>query len=389
MMPFTSLSEVERISRLEGPALRNLQITQSYHELSLLISKRTGPCANWCTFATWASKQAGRTIRGEDLTHALENTLKAAPELGEALAGIAQAALQRGFQRGGKGVAKLIRDAINPEAAARRAGDAVARGNQKVYAEIAREFARFADACLNDTAYDAGNISRFCAALRPGGPPHGQRYLRQAFSHYYQALFEPDAKAKAELILLANIGIGFHEQTRLQPEIAEALEAGVEDPKILKRRLLGALFPNRSWISILGDLFSALLGRPTPLDKALLRFSVVARRHIRLLLTARLMELGFPKGLSLRLGQDLQARFPASLQHLANPGLAAFLKRIDPTPDSLRETGAIDWASLPDRLHFIADLFRCYQETAGLLAPPFEAEQVEAIRAGRLPEGSL
>jgi len=387
MMPFTSLSEVERITGLNGPALRNLQITQSYHELSLLVTKRTGPCANWCTFATWASRQAGQTIRREDLAQAMENAFNAAPAISEAVSDIAKAALLKGAKMDKKGIAKLVWSTINPQAAMGRASDAVARGNQKVYAEIGREFARFAETCLEDSAYDADKINRFCAALKPGDPPDGQRYLRQAFSHYYQALFEADAKARAELMLLANIEIGFHEQTRLQPEIAEALEAGVEDSKILKRRLLSALFPNRSWIMAIGDLFRALIGRPTPLDEALSRFSTLARRHIRLFLTARLMELGFPKGQHLRLGHDLQARFPAHLQHLANPELLALLKQVDPTPDSLRETGAVDWASLPDRLHFIADLFRCYQEAADLLGPPFEPEQAEAIKAGRLPSG--
>src|SRR3712207_6973910 len=54
--------------------------------------------------------------------------------------------------------------------------------------------------------------------------------------------------------------------------------------------------------------------------------------------------------------------FPATLREITNPDLRLLLERIDPTPDSLRETGAVDWADLPDRLHFILDLFRCYQE---------------------------
>lgn len=385
MAPFTSISEVERIAGLGDPVIRNLQITQSYHELSLVIAVRTGPSANWCTFATWASRQAGQTIREEDLMEAMENALNAAPAIGQAMAEIANAALLKGSAMGKQGIAKLVWDTIDPRAAMGRASASVARGNQKVYAEIAREFARFVEACLNDESYDADNIGRFCAALRPGDPPDGQRYLRQAFSRYYQAFFEPDQKKKAEHILLANLEIGFHEQTRLQPEIAAALEASVENPQIFKRRLLHTLFPTRSWITELWALFMAFIGRPTPLDDAIQQFSELARHHIRLFLTDHLMELAFPKGLRLRLGHDLQASFPASLQHLANTELIALLKQIDPTPDSLQETGAIDWANLPDRLHFIADLFRCYQETTDLLSPPFEPEQAEAILAGRMP----
>jgi hypothetical protein len=68
--------------------------------------------------------------------------------------------------------------------------------------------------------------------LRPGEPPDGQRYLRQAFRRYYQAHFEADVRTKAELLLLANLEIGFHAQTRLQPEIAESLNAPIVDPAV-------------------------------------------------------------------------------------------------------------------------------------------------------------
>jgi hypothetical protein len=69
--------------------------------------------------------------------------------------------------------------------------------------------------------------------------------------------------------------------------------------------------------------------------------------------------------------------------------LKALLVLLDPTPDSQVESGARDWADLPDRLHFIIELFRCYQEIRDLFEPPFTAEQVEALKAGRLPGGRL
>ncbi len=389
METFTSVSGIDRIAALQDPVVRNLQITQSYHEISQAMAARTGACANWCTFATWASRQAGQTIRREDLANALNHHLQNIPELTEAVADIAQFALAKGARLGRQGIARLVWETVNPTAAMDRASAAVARGNRKVFAEIGREFARFLDTCLPDSTYNAAHLDGFCAPLKPGDPPNGQRYLRQAFARYYQALFEPDPKAKAELILLANIEIGFHEQTRLQPEIAEALEASVEAPDVFKRRLLDTLLPGSSWVGYLGGLFTALSGRPTPLDQAINRFALLARRRIRLFLTNHLMELGFQKGVRLRLGRDLQARFPGALTQLANADLITQLKKIDSTPDSLSETGAIDWADLPDRLHFIADLFRSYQETAELLAPPFQPEQVAALKAGRRPEGAL
>ena len=105
------------------------------------------------------------------------------------------------------------------------ASDAVARGNRKVFAEIGLEFARYLHECDADAAPDSADVAAFLDGLRPGDPPDGQRYLRQAFTRYQQQRFEPDPKRRAELVVLANLEIGLHEQTRLQPEIGEALDA--------------------------------------------------------------------------------------------------------------------------------------------------------------------
>src|SRR5688572_8036206 len=61
------VEEVRSICRIENTLIRNLRITECYYRLSAAVAQRVGPGANWCTFATWASRQAGCTIRGEDL----------------------------------------------------------------------------------------------------------------------------------------------------------------------------------------------------------------------------------------------------------------------------------------------------------------------------------
>src|SRR5215203_1508868 len=60
-------AEVRRIAAMHDAVLRNLEITHCYWRLAQAVARRTGAGANWCTFATWASKQAGSTIRGEDM----------------------------------------------------------------------------------------------------------------------------------------------------------------------------------------------------------------------------------------------------------------------------------------------------------------------------------
>jgi hypothetical protein len=110
---------------------------------------------------------------------------------------------------------------------------------------------------------------------------------------------------------------------------------------------------------------------------------------VRRAVTEHLMTLALPGGELLDLGEDLPARFPPLLARLSDPDLLALLRTVDPTPDSLRDTAALDWSDLPDRLHYIADMFRCHAQRADLLEPPFTAEQVEAITGGRRPPGRL
>ena len=384
-----SVAEVERIAALGNPVIRNLQITQYYHELSRAMQARTGPHANWCTFAIWASKQAGQTIRKEDLARALEQALTTEPDTMRATAVVVREAWPDRTPRDWLAMQRVAWDALNPLAALNRASDAVARGNLKVFAEIGREFARFAVACLDDATYDAEHLDRFCDGLRPGDPPDGQRYLRQAFTRYYSALFEPESRARAELMLLANLEIGLHEQTRLQPQITEALDAWWVKPGPFTRRLLGALFPHRGWLVYAGLRCMRLLRRPSRLDNAIRQLVALVQQRVRAFVTEQLMVLCFPNEVRLRLGDDLRAAFPDVLIHLANADLLDLLSRIDPTPDSLEQTGAVDWADLPDRLHYIADLFRCYQVTADLSLPPFTPEQVAALKAGQMPVGRL
>jgi hypothetical protein len=386
---FPTLAQVDQITANPDAVIRNLQITQCYHELSLALAARTEQAANWCTFATWASKQAGQTIRKEDLARTLENTIGSSAEVAQAAQGVEAAAQRAGSRLKIETILEFIWKVWDPASAFERSSDAVARGNRKVYAEIGREFTRFYAACLEDTAFDAAKIAQFCEALRPGEPPEGQEYLRQAFRCYYQALFEDDEKTRTELLLLANIEIGFHEQTRLQPEIAEALAAPVIEPEQLAGNLLNALFPQREWLSRLILMAMRLLGRLTEFDRAVETLAAALRQEAQRIVTEFMMTIELPHGVRLHLGDDLRAEFPPSLKQITNPDLRLLLERIDPTPDSPTESGAELWANLPDRLHFIADMFRCFALTPDLQEPPYTLKQVAALKEGRLPEGRL
>ena len=112
------------------------------------------------------------------------------------------------------------------------------------------------------------------------------------------------------------------------------------------------------------------------------------RTAVRVAVTEKLTTLALPEE-TLRLGQDLRGPTPEHLRILADGDLVALLATIDPAPDTTQGSGATDWASLPQRMHFIADLFRTRQEVASLLGPPFSLEQTLAIKANQRPAGRL
>ncbi len=280
------------------------------------------------------------------------------------------------------GAVDALWDALNPAAAFQRTAEAVARGNRKVFAEIGYHFARFL-ALFSDGQPDEFRLAEFYQGLQPGDPPDGQRFLRQAFSHYHQALAAVDAPGKAQLLLLANLEIGFHEQTRLQPEIVEAMNAPVYDPRLLRRRLVEELFPNSG--ARLRYVLAGIAGRARPVLQARDELADEAMRVARLVVTDRLMTLAMPGGQMLQLGRDLPRDFPPLLRVVDLPELAALLALVDSTPDSTLDTGAQDWGRLPDRMHFIADLFRAWHLDPRLFDPPFSADQVADLLAGRLP----
>jgi hypothetical protein len=307
-------AEVEQIAAMGDPVIRNLRITECYSRLAAAMPPGS---SNWCTYATWASRQAGRTIRGEDLLYRLQAELRRGAELLHPIQSFWRWLLRQGLLRESTWFGRLH----TPFDAFELASAAVARGNLKVFAEIGLVFARWLD-----------------DGVAPADPP----LLRQAFARYEQ-------RASAEQLVLANLEIGLHEQTRLQPEIREAMDAAVAP----KRNLL-------AW----------------PLQRKLTQLS-------REVITESLMVLTLP-GIVLWLSRDLEAR-----GEVADPELRELMARYEPEPPALDDCGAEDWSVLEQRMHYLVHLFRAYHEEATLGSPPFTPTQVERIFAGELPDGEL
>jgi len=320
-------ADIERIAQIGHPVVRNLQITACYQDLSLALATRTGKTANWCTFATWASRQAGQSIRGEDLRRKLQAVLHIDTRMQSIVILLGALARERGTtisleQVKATTIAHLIEQTTG------RSGDAVARGNKKVFEEIGWQFARFLQTCFQDQAYQEESINSFCLAL---------------------------------------------------------LNAAAVDPEKLMQMLTAVLFPGNTVKTMFGLFVQWVTGKTNLLKRHVDALTELTGTLTRKTITEHLMTLTFPPGNVLLLGQDVIGTYPENLMRFEDPDLAHFLAQIDPTESSLLQSGAADWSDLAERLHFICDLFRCYHQTAQLFEPPFTLEQLQWIQAGKVP----
>jgi hypothetical protein len=359
--PAPTTDEVKEITLIRDPVVRNLRITECYSRLSASVAQRTDRCSNWCTFATWASRQAGATIRGEDFLDRLTERSRVGATLRRPVNWMWRRLLRRGLLNPQALAGRIVKAIHSPFDALERASGAVARGNLKVFEEIGYEFARY---------LATSDLPGFLQELRPGPPPDGQDLLRNAFTRYARLSATADPAVRAQHILLANIEIGLHEQTRLQPEIQRALEA-VSDTK---DDLLGRTVLSRAVLWLL-----------TPVTRS---YRKAVRELVRRVITDSMMVLRLP-GVTLALGDHLHAPYPDILRKLSDADLLALLKQYEPHDGECTNCGAEDWSDLRQRMHYILNLFRAFHSGGQLLDPPFRPEQTELILQGRLPQGRL
>ena len=186
-----------------------------------------------------------------------------------------------------------------------------------------------------------------------------------------------------ELAVLANLEIGFHEQTRLQEQIREALDAASDTKQDLGRRALEAVFPSAV------HLPSAV---PRPIAAAVGvvagRLQRASNRLAREVITDSFMVLSLP-GRTLALGTHLADEYPEPLREPADPDLVELLARYEPVPPAPDDCGARDWSDLDQRMHYLVHLFCSLHRCEELARPPFTDGQVATLRRGELPDGEL
>ena len=144
--------------------------------------------------------------------------------------------------------------------------------------------------------------SRKRSRTRPSSPC--SPCYREAFAHYRQAANEIDFDTRARLMFFGNLKCGWHEQTRLQPEIASAMKAPLATLNDLTRR------------------FVPFLRRPVARFTTLIQDLTCRDRH------ARLHVLEVPDGTRLQLGRDLGRTIPQCFDAIErDPLLAQFKTR--------------------------------------------------------------
>jgi hypothetical protein len=377
------VDQVPRIVALETqPVLRNLLITQCYHDLSREIGRVLGAHnANWCTFATWASKTAGRFIRNEEVPVLFRKLLEdshgfqaRATRMLHGLRGL-HPAMALIPEHGLLGLAdKIMHDVSNQ----------IIAGNLKVFAELAPVFSRFIHLFDNDRFDDKGaDILLSSLRVGPSGKD-GQSLLREAMEHFIAAARERDPIIKAQHMLIANAQTGLHEQIRLQPFIAGSLNAPVED-------VLSGIWQDHHHAAPEPSLFGRIHALWDRMGAAVVHD---AEKVWDTFSAIELMTLAVP-GQVLHLGSALppvqkKPLYPEPLVQIQNHDAYALLEQYDALdPEAEGRVGATDWTSLAQRMRYILALFRSRQQEATILGQPFSDAQHSELWLDRVPSGAL
>jgi hypothetical protein len=414
---------VREVLAWDEPVVRNLKITQCYHDLSDRMSRLLGgENATWCTFGCWASRTAGSFIRGEDVPRILRSRLADPASLGHQVTRVVSALPISAAVR------RPPLDIIVDTAAA-LASDVslfIMQGNRVVFEEMAGAFERFVEVMSAGVATEDA-LNELLSEYRVGPPQPdvvtldraartvtswqvgGQSVLRQMLQHYYLAMRERDGARRAQLVLLANTLGGIHEQTRLQTYIVRSIDAPLDD--LVRDALHRAAVEGRSSYPQRHETHAMVDGLAHPLIAAV-------KDAWQQVVTTALMTMRLPDVI-LHLGRDVpsapgQPLFPSQLATIELPALGQLLEQyqkgdqrrgngvlgtIERDVVSLVEhasghlavsgSAALDWTRLPQRMRYILELFRSRQQDAMLFSEPFDATQRAAISAGVLPEGSL
>lgn len=374
-------AEVAVIAGIEDPVVRNLWITHAYHEWGVALSRLMGDDdVSWCGFGTWASKSAGRTIRGDELPGLLRDVIDQSENLetttkwvGRFTGFLSHLRLTERLEVSHLfGVADRVADEISGQ---------VARGNLLVFVELGPILAGLVEAFERRPRPKVDDYDAVVQPLIDANLAQGVdgTLLEQGLRAWWAAVFDTDPGSRSQHVLEGNIATVLHEQQRLQDAIAGALDAAV----------------TFGFQAVVHDLIRAVAlsgALHRILDRMLGRLSAEIEEEWRHVVTEELTTLVTPDE-TLRLGRDLPSLgrdvFPAPLMTLAEPSPNDLWTAWNRAQPDLRGTAAEDWSLLDQRMNYIVNLFRSRQQHHRLLDPPFTDAQLTVMALGQLPERPL
>ena len=385
-MPFhipVQSSDIDAISNMSDAVVRNLWITQSYHDLGTRLSAQLGgDNGSWLSFGVWASNTAGANMRNEELPAFVRDIYDGAHELHQILDHANRSSWLRRL-----GLVHFLEEHTILgvfEDAVHQVGKNLGIGNGIVYAELAPVFAKTCEILESGARPDEEEANTFVDEQPFVGTPENIADAKEAFRNYFRAAREHDPERRAQLVYLANLQAVLHEQRRLQEPIEAALEAPITDGLADIRQIwlvqLLARVPGIGWV--LRKLDAKFHELEPEIEK------VFERAATLLMMTLE------TKDATLHLGEDLPPpkgapMLPPALEKLTLPPLIEFLQQWDHTDPPTVGSAAKNWAKLDERMNYICSLFRSRQQIPDLRAQPFSEEQRTQLLAGQMPTGKL
>jgi len=320
---------------------RNHIISRSYYEIGCKMREKFGQeNADWATTAAWASGAVGVIIRHEET------------ETSRALA-IAK-------QLGGRMYDDVLEQTRNN----------LEEGNRQVYSELGWAFAKLATLVANGVTWDPACDEEQLAFLpycRRSVPVEWQSQtdLEPAFRMYLEALrlrqeeptgtadLQKSRKLQSELIFAANVQVTVAEQAGLQPYI----DAGfTRVARFIQRNPLGHVPYVRGGVQVVAYSAQALGQR------------VVTEFGIKVPIGDRTVSVG--KSIR-RYGRG----WAADLDVLSEPRARKVWDDYSRGRQDGHGSSAADWTVMRDRMSFITNFFRAWQQDPKLREEPRHAAQ--------------
>ena len=376
------LTDVAVIVAMPDPIVRNLWITQAYHDLGVrmgahLTGKESTGEGSWASYGTWASRTAGSTMRYQILPSEIRDAYNADRAFRDALDRVGKHSWLRKL-----GMVRFLDNHTLMgifETELSRISGHVAKGNGIVFAELAPVYANMIAKFDQGEILQGEALEEFIAAQDLKGEPESIAIFEDAIRNYFLAMRTEEQVQRAQLICLANLQAGLHEQQRLQGPIAAALEAPVTEGLLKVRHwwLVQLLLK----VPVLGWLLRQL-------DRGFLALLPEVERLAEVLETKLMMAIKMHT-ISMPLSEDVPPNadgtmFPPDLEPVVLPELTKLLEQWAGSMSTNANSGARNWKNLDDRMRFIFALFRSRQQTPDLLAQPFTEQEREALLSGDL-----